>query len=215
MARVWRPGQQKECIIYRLLCTGTIEEKIFQRQVTKLALSSSIVEQQNDDKPNFTSAELRDLFTLRLDTSSDTHDLLGCRCSATSVRIPVHLRSSSVSVSSLNKYEHCDDITKCEVCAIDYIHRQMPAPQANRVALRWDRMYTLSTQDKILASLDPSIVTFMLSIRTEAPPDDPAGGGGDVQVEETAAEAFVSAPTGASSSSSSSSTGDDDGEADE
>jgi SNF2 family DNA or RNA helicase len=35
MARVWRDGQKKEVFIYRLLTTGTIEEKIFQRQLVK------------------------------------------------------------------------------------------------------------------------------------------------------------------------------------
>ena len=34
MARVWRDGQRREVEIYRLVTTGTIEEKIFQRQVT-------------------------------------------------------------------------------------------------------------------------------------------------------------------------------------
>ena len=34
MARVWRDGQRKNVLIYRLLTTGTIEEKIFQRQVS-------------------------------------------------------------------------------------------------------------------------------------------------------------------------------------
>ena len=33
MARVWRDGQKKNVTIYRLLTSGTIEEKIFQRQV--------------------------------------------------------------------------------------------------------------------------------------------------------------------------------------
>ena len=33
MARVWRDGQKKEVKIYRLITAGTIEEKIFQRQV--------------------------------------------------------------------------------------------------------------------------------------------------------------------------------------
>jgi len=28
MARIWRDGQNKAVYIYRLLCTGTIEEKI-------------------------------------------------------------------------------------------------------------------------------------------------------------------------------------------
>lgn len=35
MARVWRDGQKKDVHIYRLLTTGTIDEKIFQRQVVK------------------------------------------------------------------------------------------------------------------------------------------------------------------------------------
>jgi hypothetical protein len=32
LARVWRDGQKKECFVYRFQATGTIEEKIFQRQ---------------------------------------------------------------------------------------------------------------------------------------------------------------------------------------
>ena len=38
MARVWRLGQTKEVSMYRLLCTGTLEESIFQRQIFKGAL---------------------------------------------------------------------------------------------------------------------------------------------------------------------------------
>ena len=34
MARVWRDGQKKTVYVYRLLTTGTIEEKMYQRQVT-------------------------------------------------------------------------------------------------------------------------------------------------------------------------------------
>lgn len=33
MHSVWRDGQKKVVKIYRLLCTGTIDEKIYQRQV--------------------------------------------------------------------------------------------------------------------------------------------------------------------------------------
>ena len=35
MARIWRDGQRKHCHIYRLVTTGTIEEKIYQRQVVR------------------------------------------------------------------------------------------------------------------------------------------------------------------------------------
>lgn len=32
-ARVWRDGQQKKVYVYRFLATGSIEEKVYQRQV--------------------------------------------------------------------------------------------------------------------------------------------------------------------------------------
>lgn len=35
MARIWRQGQTRPCHIYRFLATGTLDECIFQRQVTK------------------------------------------------------------------------------------------------------------------------------------------------------------------------------------
>ena len=34
-ARCWRDGQKKRCFTYRFLATGTVEEKIFQRQLSK------------------------------------------------------------------------------------------------------------------------------------------------------------------------------------
>ena len=36
MARIWRDGQRLPCTIYRLLTAGTIEEKIYQRQIMKV-----------------------------------------------------------------------------------------------------------------------------------------------------------------------------------
>jgi SNF2 family DNA or RNA helicase len=35
MARIWRQGQKKVTFLYRMLTTGTLEEKIFQRQIIK------------------------------------------------------------------------------------------------------------------------------------------------------------------------------------
>ncbi len=96
MARVWRSGQQKIVYLYRILSTGSIEEKIYQRQVTKMALSKSVVEGDVDATPAFTTSELRDLFRLREDTVSDTHDLLTCACTRavqTGGKIPRHKKS--------------------------------------------------------------------------------------------------------------------------
>ena len=78
MARVWRDGQKQHCHVYRLISTGTIEEKIFQRQVMKRGLDS--VGHDGQIKSNFSSEEIRDLFTFREDTDCETHDLLLCEC---------------------------------------------------------------------------------------------------------------------------------------
>ncbi|VDD95364.1 unnamed protein product [Enterobius vermicularis] len=81
MARVWRDGQKKHCFIYRLLATGTIEEKMFQRQTHKKALSSCVVDEETDVARHFSKNQLKHLFELKTDTPSDTHDSLKCtRC---------------------------------------------------------------------------------------------------------------------------------------
>lgn len=60
--------------------TGTIEERIFQRQVSKQGLSGTVVDLgKGSEHTSFSTSELRDLFSLT-DTPSLTHDLLNCSC---------------------------------------------------------------------------------------------------------------------------------------
>ena len=79
MARIHRDGQKWKCVIYRFLMAGGIDEKIWQRQVTKLGLASNIMEQKGGSS-NFTREELRDLFRLDEGLTCQTHDLLRCKC---------------------------------------------------------------------------------------------------------------------------------------
>ena len=44
MARVWRDGQKKNVVIYRLFSTASIEEKILQRQMKKGELASAVAD---------------------------------------------------------------------------------------------------------------------------------------------------------------------------
>ncbi|ORY20670.1 SNF2 family N-terminal domain-domain-containing protein, partial [Naematelia encephala] len=82
MARIHRDGQKHPVYIYRLLTTNTIDEKIYQRQIYKTALSDQMMDQEKrlpETKDSFTRAELQDIFTLNLRTDGcQTHDLLGC-----------------------------------------------------------------------------------------------------------------------------------------
>lgn len=79
LARVWRDGQRKDCFVYRFIATGTIEEKIFQRQSHKQSLSSCVVDSAEDVERHFSLDGLRELFQYRGDTRSDTHDTFKCK----------------------------------------------------------------------------------------------------------------------------------------
>lgn len=101
LARIWRDGQKKECelsksavsststlqaryrvgFVYRFISKGTIEEKIFQRQASKQALSSAVVDEMEDAQRHFSTDLLRQLFQFKENTLSDTHDTYKCaRC---------------------------------------------------------------------------------------------------------------------------------------
>ena len=70
--RAYRIGQAKNVVIYRLITCGTVEEKIYRRQVFK----DSLIRQNTGDKKNpfryFSRQELKELFTLEDTRSSST-----------------------------------------------------------------------------------------------------------------------------------------------
>ncbi|XP_070808223.1 uncharacterized protein [Pituophis catenifer annectens] len=70
--RAYRIGQKENVIIYRLITCGTVEEKIYRRQVFK----DSLMRQSTGDKKNpyryFTVQELKELFILEDTRSSAT-----------------------------------------------------------------------------------------------------------------------------------------------
>lgn len=85
MSRIHRDGQRRPCFIYRLLTTGCIDEKIFQRQLMKISLSFRFMGDQESsssikaDDNLFETDDLKDLFTVLTSTKSNTHDLI-CAC---------------------------------------------------------------------------------------------------------------------------------------
>ncbi|KAH7919013.1 hypothetical protein BV22DRAFT_1041287 [Leucogyrophana mollusca] len=79
LARVWRDGQKKECFVYRFISTGTIEEKIFQRQANKQALSSAVVDEKEDAERHFSLESLRQLFLFNENTLCETHETFKCK----------------------------------------------------------------------------------------------------------------------------------------
>ena len=61
--RAWRLGQKREVMVYRLMTAGTIEEKIYHRQLFKQFLINKILKDPKQ-RQTFQMKDLHDLFTL-------------------------------------------------------------------------------------------------------------------------------------------------------
>jgi len=61
--RAWRLGQKREVHIYRLMTAGTIEEKIYHRQIFKQFLTNKILRDPKQ-RQTFHLSDLHDLFSL-------------------------------------------------------------------------------------------------------------------------------------------------------
>lgn len=77
--RAWRIGQKKDVTVYRLITRGTIEEKVYQRQIYKHFLTNKIL--KNPQQRRFFKArDMKDLFTLKDDGdggSTETSNIFG------------------------------------------------------------------------------------------------------------------------------------------
>nr|VZI21602.1 unnamed protein product [Spirometra erinaceieuropaei] len=67
--RAWRIGQSRDVIIYRLLTSGTLEEKIYQRQIFKQFLTNRILSNPKQQR-FFKTNDLQELFSLADDASA-------------------------------------------------------------------------------------------------------------------------------------------------
>lgn len=104
LARVWRDGQKKDCFVYRFIATGTIEEKIFQRQSHKQSLSSCVVDSAEDVERHFSLDSLRELFQFKPETRSDTHDTFKCkRCRPDGTQ---HIKAPAMLYGDTSSWNH-------------------------------------------------------------------------------------------------------------
>lgn len=106
LARVWRDGQKKDCFVYRFIATGTIEEKIFQRQAQKQSLSSCVVDSAEDVERHFSRESLRELFQFKPDTRSDTHDTFKCKRCRPAPDGRQHVKAKAMLYGDTSSWNH-------------------------------------------------------------------------------------------------------------
>jgi len=135
--RVYRPGQKKDVVIYRLISCGAIEEKIYRKQVFKASLMKVVVEQQNKKTGvgrnrsydrYFTEQELKDLFMLGNTNRSETQHqltLLHDPAREQSVSFPVFLFSYYMTLTRFSR-KHISTLLQRH---LDYLTRECPTTQ--------------------------------------------------------------------------------------
>lgn len=70
LERAWRIGQKKDVAVYRLITVGTIEEKMYKKQIFKQFLSNKILQNPNQ-KRMFAPDTIYDLFRLDMEVESE------------------------------------------------------------------------------------------------------------------------------------------------
>ncbi|EDN09656.1 conserved hypothetical protein [Histoplasma mississippiense (nom. inval.)] len=108
MARIHRDGQKRHCRVYRLVLKGALEEKIWQRQVTKIGLADSVMDQKTGVS-QFSREELKDLFRLDEGTTCQTHELIGCQCGGRG-KLDISKSDNQTEVSDVDSEDNEDEI---------------------------------------------------------------------------------------------------------
>ena len=75
--RAYRIGQKQHVVVYRLITCGTVEEKMYRRQIYKSGIiKTSLDRSDNDSRRYFSSTDLQELFELTDFDKSETCEKL-------------------------------------------------------------------------------------------------------------------------------------------
>lgn len=97
--RAWRIGQTRDVTVYRLITRGTIEEKVYHRQIYKHFLTNKVL--KNPQQRRFFKArDMKDLFTLQdedMNGSTETSNIFGQLSEDVHIRAPNDEQRSELS----------------------------------------------------------------------------------------------------------------------
>ncbi|CAL4957581.1 unnamed protein product [Urochloa decumbens] len=100
--RAWRIGQTRDVTVYRLITRGTIEEKVYHRQIYKHFLTNKVL--KNPQQRRFFKArDMKDLFTLKEDEgngSTETSNIFNQLSEDVNIGVPNEGQQDQVHIAS-------------------------------------------------------------------------------------------------------------------
>ncbi|CAO2185215.1 unnamed protein product [Urochloa humidicola] len=100
--RAWRIGQTRDVTVYRLITRGTIEEKVYHRQIYKHFLTNKVL--KNPQQRRFFKArDMKDLFTLKEDEgngSTETSNIFNQLSEDVNIGVPNEGQQDEVHIAS-------------------------------------------------------------------------------------------------------------------
>ncbi|PAN31705.1 hypothetical protein PAHAL_5G438900 [Panicum hallii] len=100
--RAWRIGQTRDVTAYRLITRGTIEEKVYHRQIYKHFLTNKVL--KNPQQRRFFKArDMKDLFTLQDDEGNgltETSNIFSQLSKDVNIRVPNEGQQDQVHIAS-------------------------------------------------------------------------------------------------------------------
>ncbi|CAH9100397.1 unnamed protein product [Cuscuta europaea] len=181
-ARVWRDGQRKRVYVYRFLSSGTIEEKIYQRQISKEGLQQVIQQEQADSEiqGNLLSTEdLRDLFTFHDSVRSEIHEKISCtRCEDNDDVVMIDNTHEAKTTDKPIQEETSDKPNQEEdiggfagvasvLNKLKSSEKQIGTPKEEDLASWGHHFYPVSVPDTILQSAAGDEVTFVFTCQID------------------------------------------------
>ncbi|CAI9104342.1 OLC1v1002990C1 [Oldenlandia corymbosa var. corymbosa] len=167
-ARVWRDGQKKRVYIYRFLSTGTIEEKVYQRQMSKEGLQKVIQQEQSDiDQGNLLSTDdLRDLFSLHENLRSEIHENMNCdRCRPNEIELDAKSDEIKASPRCQSDEEDIGGFASISGCLnkLKGSEKQVGTPKEEDLASWGHHFLPTSVPDNILQASAGDEVSFVFT----------------------------------------------------
>lgn len=139
--RAWRLGQKKEVKIVRLMTAGTIEEKIYHRQIFKQVLTNKVLKDPTQ-RQNFEMKDLHDLFQFEesVDGSTETGRIF------TGAHVDMDNGDGNTNDGATTKHEVQDSelAGTAGVAAIEEMDEPIPNPTSSDPS---------TTEDKLLSGI--------------------------------------------------------------